>query len=123
MNVQEERELHFKIGITLGNIAAVQAYDNWSDEFCRKEVVKKLGSLQKWIKEEYDLTSFTREQLLNLGFGTADKLSLVPLHLLPTLKDGTVLTSINGGKAEVGKDHIDNDIRWGCTAYGWEAND
>lgn len=34
------------------------------------------------------------------------------------LKNGTMLVSINGVEAVKGVDHIDQDVRFGCIAYG-----
>lgn len=57
--------------------------------------------------------------LVALGFGKWDEtLALIPGEWHATLPKGLVLESITGETVEVGKDYIDDDIRYGCLAYG-----
>ena len=47
-----------------------------------------------------------------------DDLYLFTPEELAKIPDGTVLTCIDGEESVKGKDHIDMDTRFGCTAYG-----
>ena len=48
-----------------------------------------------------------------------DPLWLLTLDELATVPEGSVLTSINGDTKVVGMDYIDDDTRFGYTAYGF----
>lgn len=48
----------------------------------------------------------------------ADELYLFTPEELDRIPDGTVLSCINGKNYIKGKDHIDDDTRFGHTAYG-----
>lgn len=43
---------------------------------------------------------------------------LIPIWLLPVLPVGTKLTCINGAEIVYDGKNIDNDVRFGCLAYG-----
>ena len=47
-----------------------------------------------------------------------DTLYLFTPEELARIPDGTVLTCIDGEESVKGKDYIDMDTRFGCTAYG-----
>lgn len=55
-----------------------------------------------------------------LGFNIVGNLRLIPIHFLSLIPDGTELTSIIDKKVIKGKDYIDNDVRCGLLAYGFE---
>ena len=99
----------------------VEYAKGWSDEFARSETKKYMEKLQKTVKEEVNLTQFTDRELGMLGFqrwSAACGMQLVPLWAVKALRDGTKLYSIDGEVAIVGKDEIDNDVRFGCIPYG-----
>ena len=114
-------DVQFWIIQIMSRMAQSHQYDSWSDEFARKESGEALASLQKKVKEEVDLASFTDAELKSLGFKYWSEecaMRLVPLWAVKALRDGTRLWAIDGELAIVGKDEIDDDVRFGCIAYG-----
>lgn len=92
---------------------------NWDANFQAEQVKKAMERLRKTLKETVDLTKLDKEELSILGFKECDNgIMLIPLYLMPNIPEGTEVFSIMGGKAIVGTDHIDNDVRGGCIAYG-----
>lgn len=83
----------------------------------RTQEVKK--SFIDYFKD-VDFRRFNEDELKIFGFSAWDEeLLLCPSWVIDTCSDGTVLTSINGGKATKGKDSIDTDTRFGVTAWGF----
>lgn len=100
----------------------IQAY-SWDDKFCREDLTRALVRMQEALKD-VEWTSFSKEELFNLGFGNWDgNLIVIPLHFYNSIKDGTTLYSISGSAHVKGKDEIDNDVRFGCMAYGFRIED
>lgn len=68
-----------------------------------------------------NFNELTPTQAYELGFrkwDEEDNLYLIPLWLYKALPDGLEVTSIDGDKLIVGKDYLDNDIRFGVLAFG-----
>lgn len=105
-------------------VAETVQYTNWSDEFCRKEIKENTDTMLKTLSKHIDWSNLTREEAIELRFGLWDKdmpnLYLLPLYLLPILPIGTELTTIGGDKIVYDGTNVDNDIRFGCIAYGIE---
>jgi hypothetical protein len=104
-------------------IAETVQYKSWSDEFCRKEVKTATMDFLNAIREYIDFSNLTKEEALSLGFGRWDDesdLYLIPLYLLPLVPIGIELTCINGKKIIYDGTNVDNDVRFGCIAWGIE---
>lgn len=102
-------------------VAETVQYKNWSDEFCRKEVCTATMDFLSELRKHIDLSKFTREEATELRFvkWTDDgDLYLIPLYLLPIIPIGTELTCISGENIVYDGHNIDDDIRFGCLAYG-----
>lgn len=95
---------------------------NWSDEFCRKEIKETTEKFLDELKKHIDWDNLTVEEARELRFMQWDEdmpdLYLIPLWLLPILPIGMEVTSIDGTKIINNGTNIDNDIRFGCIAYG-----
>lgn len=64
------------------------------------------------------------ERLYAEGFHNWDgDMVLLPLWALPVMDTGEVLECIDGSRVVVGTDHIDDDTRGGCIAYGVPRSD
>lgn len=101
---------------------------NWNSDFQAKELKETYDRLQRVIqKENLDFLNMTVKELEEYGFIKWSKgsnpIMLIPLYLMSAFKEGTELTCIDGTKAIVGKDYIDNDTRVGCIAYGIYAKE
>jgi hypothetical protein len=107
------------------HVAAQSAcYDEWSDEFCRKE------ARQVWRDERRSSPHYriTREDFLTLTDAERKMLGfakwsdngpwLIPLWAFNYIKDGETLRCITG-LDEAKRDSIDLDTRGGCIAYGF----
>lgn len=95
----------------------------WSDEFSKEETSQALKVVRDKIIAEVDFTELAESELQELGFSKwSDEelpgVYLIPLYLYPCIPDGTVLTCIDGKEYTKGVHAIDNDIRFGCIAYG-----
>lgn len=102
-------------------IAETVQYTNWSDEFARKEVKESTDKFLDEIKKYIDWDNLTPGLCDDLRFGKwteGSNLWLIPLYLLPIVPIGTELISINGGTVKYDGTNVDNDIRFGCIAYG-----
>jgi hypothetical protein len=102
--------------------AEVMAYKNWSDDFS----VSQIREIPEMVIEKkdfkpIDLSDLTREEMLDLGFGTfskEDPMLLIPLWLLPFIKEEFDGKCINGKTGIFKRSEIDNDHRFGCLGYG-----
>lgn len=73
------------------------------------------ASLGEWA----DYRTLSMDDLKALGFGNWDGgLAMIPGEWHSRLPKGLRLEGISGEEVEVGKDYIDDDIRFGCLAYG-----
>lgn len=108
----------------VNRIAETTQYKSWSDEFCRKEVQKATDSMLEALKKNIDWSSLTKEEASELRFmrwsNENPDLYLIPLWLLPI---GTKLTTIFGDEITYDGHNVDNDIRFGCIAYGIHIKD
>lgn len=108
-------------------VAETVQYSSWSDEFCRKEIKEAHDKLVEELKEHINFKTITRKEAVELRFGRwsddTPNLYLIPLWLLPVIPVGTELTSISGEKIIYNGSNVDNDIRFGCIAYGIEIKE
>ena len=99
-------------------------YDNWSNEFKIKENKASFEKFYKELEKQIDFTKITIEEAKELRFQKWDEeqpnLWLFPLWLVPIIPEGLEVTDISGNKYKYEKDKADNDIRFGCVAYGIE---
>ena len=110
-----------------GAAAQSAAYDQWTPDFCKKELKEVWGNLESPMRRKrnitltvLDLQNLPKDVLLLAGFCMwDDKLLLVPLWIFNYIANGEVLTCINGRDVIKGTDNIDLDVRNGCTAYGF----
>lgn len=74
------------------------------------------------LKDEIDFNSLSKQEAIELRFCKWSEedpnLYLIPIWLLPVLPVGTKLTSINGDEIVYDGKNVDNDVRFGCLAYG-----
>lgn len=103
-------------------VAETVQYTNWTDGFCRKEIKKDHDMFIDEIKKHIDFDKLTREEAVELRFARWDEempdLYLIPLYLLPAIPIGTKLTTISGDEVVYDGTNVDNDVRFGCIAYG-----
>lgn len=104
----------------VGRSAQVASYEAWEDAFSRKWIVDGLEKSYEAMREQqYDFTSWTKEDLQAIGFMEwQNNIMLIPLYILPALPEGIELIDINDGKHILGTDRIDLDVRYNCIAYG-----
>lgn len=102
-------------------VSETTQYKSWSNEFCRKEIEESTGKFLNELRKLIDFSNLTREEAVELRFGKWEEnsdLYLIPLYLLPIIPIGTELICINGEKIIYDGTNVDNDIRFGCIAYG-----
>ena len=102
-------------------------YDNWSDDLKIKQNKEVFDTFYSELKKHIDITKLTIEEAKELRFRRWDEelpdLWLFPLYLVPLIPEGLEVMSISGDKFKYEKDKADNDIRFGCVAYGIEIKD
>ena len=109
----------FSNGVSQGISQGIEAMilDNLEENVPAERILEK-------IQKHFHLT---REEAKELRFMRWDEdmpdLYLIPLWLLPVVPIGTELTSIGGEKVIYDGTNVDNDIRFGCIAYGIEIKE
>lgn len=111
----------------VNKVAETVQYTEWSDEMARHENRKYMEMMLEELKRHIDWNNLTREEALELRFKLWDEeqpdLYLIPLYLLPIVPFGTELTSITGDKILYNGHNVDNDVRFGCVAFGIEIKE
>lgn len=78
------------------------------------------------LKKHIDFTKITQKEAIELRFCKWEEesnLYLFPLYLVPLIPEGLEVISIGGTKYKYEKEKADNDIRFGCVAYGIEIKE
>ena len=86
-----------------------------------KELIEYYDEFYDELEKHIDFNNLTIDEALELRFKLWDEdtdLYLFPLYLVPIIPQGIEVTSIRGETYEYDKDTADNDIRFGCVAYG-----
>lgn len=104
-------------------------YDTWEPSKealikARNHILETVFENQLVSKEEID--QFSKEQLLDIGFGVwntenDESLLLMPLVLVPVFKEDVLVVGIDD-EVELLKD-TDKDIRYGCIAAGFKRKE
>lgn len=116
---QDLHKVHRERQTAVGEFGSVDVY-----EIFREIGAKYFTGIKFTVTE---LKSLTPDQLKLAGLGTWDAAEdkswtdyLLPPHILAAMADGEeLLCPLDGTTGIVGKDHLDNDIRCGCTAWGF----
>ena len=109
----------------LANMSSqVIVYENWSDEYKTTKTKEVFNVFYEELKKHIDFNNLTVEEARELRFGRWSEelpnLWLFPLYLVPIIPEGLEIMYIDGEKGIFKKDEMDNDIRFGCVAYGIE---
>lgn len=104
---------------------------NWDANYKESELKDAFNTFYKSLKKEsnnhlIDLSRMTVETAKEMGFKKWDDnsdLYLFPLWFMPLIPIGTEVTTIFGNKIIYNGTNLDNDIRFGCTAYGIELKE
>lgn len=102
-------------------VSETTQYENWSDKFCRKEIKEASQKFVEEIKNHIDWNNLTEEDCKELRFDKWDEESgiyLIPLYLFPIIPIGLKVYCISGEEIVNDGTNLDNDIRFGCIAYG-----
>lgn len=105
---------------TTARLFSSKVYENWNDSFAREESNKTMDALVKFLKTK-DLTKASKQQLRDLGCQAWDEDSpvlLVPLYIALSLPKDTEVMGIGGEVEKHDPDRFDDDIRFGCCAFG-----
>lgn len=88
-------------------------------QFTRPRGAPMPGQPPATLADWADYRTLSMDDLVSLGFGRwDDRLALIPGDWHSALPNGLELVCIDGQPAVVGRDYIDDDIRFGCLAYG-----
>lgn len=109
----------------VNKISETIIYD-WNNEFKLQQNKKSFNKFYEELKRHIDFTKLTIEEAKELRFGKWDEESnlwLFPLYLVPIIPEGLEVVDIGGNKYKYEKATADNDIRFGCVAYGIEIKE
>ena len=99
---------------------ACEYYQNPNDVYTEIKIARN-KFLEK-LKDEIDFNNLSEQEAKELRFGKWSEedptLYLIPIWLFPILPVGTKLTCINGEDIVYDGHNVDNDVRFGCLAYG-----
>lgn len=103
-------------------------WNNLTDEECKElrfgrwDTDEGIDEEIEYLKAEYEGSDAQKEgKNLDEMIAALERtkgLRLIPLYLLPIVPIGTELTSICGEVFKYDGNNVDNDIRFGCIAYG-----
>lgn len=104
---------------------------NWGANYKERELKDAFDTFYKSLQKEsnnhlVDLSRMTVETAKEMGLRKWDDnsdLYLFPLWFMPLIPIGTEVTAINGEKIIYDGTNLDNDIRFGCIAYGIELKE
>lgn len=103
-------------------ISETTTYTNWPDALAREEVMKASKKFLNALKNYIDFENLTEREARELRFQKWSEdepdLYLIPLYLLPILPIGIELTCLDGENLIYDGKNVDDDIRFGCIAYG-----
>lgn len=120
-----KREIQNCLTWLVNKVSATIIY-NWDNETKAKENKEVFDIFYDEIRQHIDFTKLTIEEAEDLRLRRWDEesnLYLFPLWLVPIIPEGLEVTGISGCKYKYEKDKMDNDIRFGCVAYGIEIQE
>jgi hypothetical protein len=87
-----------------------------------KHLKEMQDKLYDALRSNIDLTKLTVEEAKEMRFKRWSEeepdLYLFPLWIVPIIPEGFIVHTIGNRELEYHKDCMDNDIRFGCVAYG-----
>lgn len=99
---------------------AYEYYHEPNDIYTEIKIARK--RFLEALKDEIDFNDLSKKEAIELRFCKWSEedpsLYLIPIWLLPVLPVGTKLICINGDEIVYDGKNIDNDVRFGCLAYG-----
>ncbi|MGL5153113.1 MAG: hypothetical protein ACRC7N_21340 [Clostridium sp.] len=110
-------------------VSEVNEFKNWQNDFKVKEVEGAFDKFYSSLKanKHIDLENLTVYEAEELRFckwsDELPTLYLFPLWIVPLIPEGMEVKSISGNTFKYSKDSADNDVRFGCVAYGIEIGD
>lgn len=117
------KEINKNTDIFINELKKYIDFNNLSDEECRELRFGRFMSNEEIddeiedIKNDNKLSEIEKDNRIKLRNNIRD-IRLIPLYLLPILPIGTEVISIDGEVIKYDGNNIDNDIRFGCLAYG-----
>lgn len=105
-------------------LSQIYMYSNCSNELKAQEINEGFNRFYKSLgsKKYIDFKNITREEASELRFGKWSEeqpnLWLFPLWIVPLIPDGMTVYGLDGKPFKYEKEKTDNDIRFGCVAYG-----
>lgn len=122
-----KKEIRANITWLINQLSQSYIYENWSTELKVSENKKKFNKFYEELKKNIDLTKITKEEAQELRFCKWSEeypnLYLFPLWLVPIIPEGLEIMDICGEKYKYNSKTADNDIRFGCVAYGIEIKE
>ena len=94
---------------------------NWSAKFKEQEVKSYFETFYNSIKKYLNLEELTVQEAKELRFQKWDDKSdlwLFPLWVLPLIPEGMEVVTISGETIKFNRKEVDDDIRFGCLAFG-----
>ena len=100
----------------INQLSQLNEYD-WDVEYKIEKLQQSFSNYYERLEIDFD--KLTKEEAISLGFKIwKDNIMLIPLYLKPKLPVGIELIDIFDNIIKYDGANIDNDIRFGCLAYG-----
>lgn len=125
-----EKALVNHFTLLVNKLSELNTY-NWGANYKERKLKYAFDTFYKSLQKEsnnhlVDLSRMTVETAKEMGLRKWDDngdLYLFPLWFMPLIPIGTEVTAINGEKIIYDGTNLDNDIRFGCIAYGIELKE
>ena len=105
----------FYIKRALAYLSQSYFYENWDNDFSRKESKEIMKNFETAMKKlDVDFNNLTAEECCALG---CSEKYLIPLYLFDVIPDGTKVIDIFEKEYEWDKSKMNNDHRGGYLAY------
>ncbi len=95
---------------------------NWNSDLKAEVNKSTFEKFYQELKKYIDFNKIAVDEAMELRFGKwsdeQPNLWLFPLYLVPIIPEGLEIEYIDGTKGIYEKGKMDNDVRFGCVAYG-----
>lgn len=120
-----KQELTNHLTWAVNRLSEMVVYKEWNNTTRTMCVEETFSTFYKSLEKNklIDFNNLTVEEVKELRFGKwIAGLWLFPLWLVPLIPEGLEVTTISGETVKYNKS-MDNDVRFGCVAYGIKIQD
>lgn len=109
----------------MNRVAETTTYESWSNDYKVKAIKNASDKMYAELAKHINIETLTAEEAKELRFckwsDEMPNLWLFPLWMLPLIPEGMMVMDISGETYPFERATADDDIRFGCLAYGIEV--